>query len=58
MIVNPPESLASVAVEAAPSPQTQTTVRRLATRADRLRVLGRKEEADAALLQAWAALDA
>jgi hypothetical protein len=57
MVINSPQSPATHSVEAQPSPQAQTNVRRLAKKADRLRLLGRDEEADSALLQAWAALD-
>jgi len=57
MVVSSPQSPAKHAVEAAPSAQAQVAVRRLASKADRLRMLGRQDEADTTLLQAWAALD-
>jgi hypothetical protein len=57
MVINSPQSPATHSVEAQPSPQAQMAVRRLAKSADRLRLIGRQDEADAALLQAWAALD-
>jgi hypothetical protein len=57
MVVNSPQSPATHSVEAQPSPHAQTSVRRLAKKADRLRLLGRQDEADTALLQAWTALD-
>lgn len=56
MVVEIPQC-APARLEPAPTGLALTAVYRLLSRVDRLRALGRKDEADTALLQAWATYD-